>query len=60
MLDLEKCDMFCIHTHCLEYKPKMNARIALCPDVAKVKHDIGTNVVLNSKIQDYEILPELD
>ena len=37
-----------------------NAWIALCPDVAKVKYDIRTNVVLNSKIQDYEILPELD
>ena len=38
----------------------LNALIALCPNVAKVKYDIGTNKVLNSKIQDYGILPELD
>jgi hypothetical protein len=38
----------------------MNAWIALCPDVAKVKYDIGTIEVLNSKFQDYGILPELD
>ena len=38
----------------------LNALIALCPDVDKVKYDIGTNKVLNSKIQDYGILPELD
>jgi hypothetical protein len=38
----------------------MNAWIALCPDVAKVKYDIGTIKVLNSKIQDYGILSELD
>jgi hypothetical protein len=38
----------------------MNALIALCPDVAKVKYYIGTIEVLNSKIQDYGILPKLD
>ena len=38
----------------------MDAWNVLCPDVPKVKYDIGTIEFLNMKTQDSVILPELD
>ena len=39
----------------------INAWIVWCPDVPKVKYDIGTIEVLNTKnLKNYKILPELN